>query len=1223
MNGFAFLYFYFVLPMFTSTNRCNVNVGPNLHFEYVPNGAIIGSKDRIDPNPCISLVTKGSITTGDNGNVADDSFELLINGMSLGVTAIGSRTNNLSINNLRPGTYTLELVVVVAPDNVGTFYVQLNDGLKFADGSNRKEGYPAQGTRLTWSIIVPHGSGPVEKETACVSSALDAGECIHKAACFEREGTFEVGKCLDFPDVDVICCFTPPPCTTTSGKQGHCMYESQCSDLNGIVEVNRCPKYPDAIKCCYQPTDTGTNNPEQCSSNSSNKVSIASLSKPKRFVSRYDWKAGAYKCGFSDCSSPTPMVPKRITIHHTASSSNQGPFEIQKFHQDTNGWCDVGYHFLIDRSGLIFQGRPFTTELGPGAFQSKSGWPDAIGLIQGAHVLGENEGNIGIALIGCFDQGSWCSKSVGEITSFSKGTPQYESLIELIRFLSDIFAINVKTQVKPHNFFDTKTVCPGVNVNALFDAIILEAAEDPKTALIECHVGNWVDSVLTGFCASHADCLKNSQHEARTDVFQCRNIPIDQSPVCCLPIPAYSAPTKFDLRSYVNFDMLPSTRIIKVNQGLSVKVSCELNSGNPKLDFISQVESWSSDKRWNIAVSPKKSWIDNKGKSLLIQFTGHAYAEVDAWTMSLEYTRVVRFTCHKFKSTNWTPIASDESKDISFVRKPFVAEVLDWWAESFFGSAHTTSNISSVQAFIAYQVGLALLFSASVNTVPLYSAQIDEICESPDVPSVHNQKQDDLATLPSRTLLLSHQAAEFSHLVYINNLDHTQVDEMFGFFPSISDGKWRKDQAFVAKMDNVCYGAFQGSIPLDKLLDISSAEQMELFRDWGDNANAWNGQKCGCSVRRGFLDMYNNPKYMVDFRKSVKKCVHSCSGSNCELVLTGHSQGGALAVIAAIDFHIHNPYVFTFGAPPSIHRPCKYINEDRVYQYKNTVSYNDRLHYDAVSVLPFAAADIGRHFILGDNTQSVAHYMNTPPNLIGAIFDSTGVVEGLKALLLLMLPWSTFFSFDPYKEQFEDRLSAFIDFFTGAGFAAHDRVGNEGYNKKIEEIYLYSTLKKQKLVATGFDTSRLCRANTECISNMCKDSHCALLECTGGWDSSTVFNGGFFDGREAKLQAENAQSIAQSIPSLSKVRGGDADAFEKCYWNCVMVIHFGKTADEPQTFSNLYPTCFPSQRFEFMNLHNSKIGRVYGQKYARGNSDCERFCLDGVSNGNLYTDPIS
>lgn len=84
----------------------------------------------------------------------------------------------------------------------------------------------------------------------------------------------------------------------------------------------------------------------------------------------------------------------RITIHHSAETSSDpigGSFEdsaqtlrlIQKFHMDDPGhlWGDIGYHFLIDSAGRIFQGRELK-------------W-------QGAHAGGDNNfQNIGICLLG-------------------------------------------------------------------------------------------------------------------------------------------------------------------------------------------------------------------------------------------------------------------------------------------------------------------------------------------------------------------------------------------------------------------------------------------------------------------------------------------------------------------------------------------------------------------------------------------------------------------------------------------------------------------------------------------------------------------------------------------------------------------------------------------------------------------------------------------------------
>lgn len=82
-----------------------------------------------------------------------------------------------------------------------------------------------------------------------------------------------------------------------------------------------------------------------------------------------------------------PHTPYRMTQHHTAGRRVQTLQEgiaemqfIQDFHQNGRGWQDIGYHFLIDDAGRIYDGVP----------------PD----YRGTHVGNNNTGNVGISYMG-------------------------------------------------------------------------------------------------------------------------------------------------------------------------------------------------------------------------------------------------------------------------------------------------------------------------------------------------------------------------------------------------------------------------------------------------------------------------------------------------------------------------------------------------------------------------------------------------------------------------------------------------------------------------------------------------------------------------------------------------------------------------------------------------------------------------------------------------------
>jgi murein DD-endopeptidase MepM/ murein hydrolase activator NlpD len=137
------------------SNNSGGSTGPHLHFEYVPNGQIVQSKQRIDPAPCIQdRAASGSITVRDNGNLADDAFAVYLDGILIGQTAIGA-SNSIALNNLIPGTRTLSVTAIIAPDNVGTLEIILSSGITFAGGGTTRSTTIPQGGAVVYNIIVP------------------------------------------------------------------------------------------------------------------------------------------------------------------------------------------------------------------------------------------------------------------------------------------------------------------------------------------------------------------------------------------------------------------------------------------------------------------------------------------------------------------------------------------------------------------------------------------------------------------------------------------------------------------------------------------------------------------------------------------------------------------------------------------------------------------------------------------------------------------------------------------------------------------------------------------------------------------------------------------------------------------------------------------------------------------------------------------------------------
>ncbi|MFI2380389.1 peptidoglycan recognition protein [Streptomyces sp. NPDC018964] len=106
---------------------------------------------------------------------------------------------------------------------------------------------------------------------------------------------------------------------------------------------------------------------------------------------------------------------KAAFVHHTASGNNytcaQAPSLVRgfyRYHVRSLGWRDVGYNFLVDKCGRIYEGR-------------------AGGVakpVKGAHTMGFNAGTTGIAVIGSYGSekpSSSAVKAVARLTAWKLG----------------------------------------------------------------------------------------------------------------------------------------------------------------------------------------------------------------------------------------------------------------------------------------------------------------------------------------------------------------------------------------------------------------------------------------------------------------------------------------------------------------------------------------------------------------------------------------------------------------------------------------------------------------------------------------------------------------------------------------------------------------------------------------------------------------------------------
>ncbi len=127
-------------------------------------------------------------------------------------------------------------------------------------------------------------------------------------------------------------------------------------------------------------------NPSNYSTNLILESSVAKYPKPG-ITSRTDW--GCPDGQGNPRATPSYTTVTHLIVHHTVGANTSSDWaavvrSIWNFHIFTNGWSDIGYNYLIDPNGVIYEGR--------------AGGDN----VTGAHFSCQNGGTMGLSLLGTF-----------------------------------------------------------------------------------------------------------------------------------------------------------------------------------------------------------------------------------------------------------------------------------------------------------------------------------------------------------------------------------------------------------------------------------------------------------------------------------------------------------------------------------------------------------------------------------------------------------------------------------------------------------------------------------------------------------------------------------------------------------------------------------------------------------------------------------------------------
>ena len=133
---------------------------------------------------------------------------------------------------------------------------------------------------------------------------------------------------------------------------------------------------------------------------------VAQAAETPRVVTRAEWGADeSIKSTTGSCRRTFHKV-QQLFVHHTAGANfDTRPKATMRaiywYHTVRQGWCDIGYNFVIAPNGTVFEGR-WARNYAP--FEHHDSESRDGRVVTGAHVSGFNSGSVGISLMGNYSR---------------------------------------------------------------------------------------------------------------------------------------------------------------------------------------------------------------------------------------------------------------------------------------------------------------------------------------------------------------------------------------------------------------------------------------------------------------------------------------------------------------------------------------------------------------------------------------------------------------------------------------------------------------------------------------------------------------------------------------------------------------------------------------------------------------------------------------------------